>query len=453
MADLPLSVLTDDEKKLVQGLARVSQSESRRLGLLEKYRDAEQTVRHIGIAVPPELRDFEATVNVPGMAVREIVQRQALKAFVRTGDEQPDSALQEAWEYNNLDSQSILCHKDARTFGRAFVSVGTNPEEGEPPLITVEPARGMAVSVDRRRRVLKAALRTYEDEFSRERMATLYLPDSTLYLIRKGRGWTIDERDDHNFGRLPLVMFLNDPVAGKFEGRSAMSDVIPKVDAISRTLTNMQVASEAAAIPQNVIFGADEDDFLDENGDPIPAWEAYWTKLKAIANEKGHIGTLSPADLKNFTHMVDRFLVWCAIELGLPTRYAGMDTTNPASEGAVVADEFRLVKRVENTNLLDGDSWSWVMGLHQEFATGETPARNSIRALWHNPATPTYSQRVDGVLKLKSAGLVSRRGAWDEMGWSPERKKRELQYMAQEADDPVLARFDALLNTDNGQPA
>lgn len=446
MADLPLSRLSDDETNLVSRMARESKSQQKVLDHLEKCRDAEQRVQHIGMAVPPELRRFEATINVPGMAVREVVQRQQLRAFVRTGeDERPDPALMEAWEYNNLASQSILCHKDARTCGRAFVSVSSNSEDPEQPLITVEPARGMAVSIDKRTRSIKAALRTYDGD-AREKLATLYLPGSTLYLRRASRGWAVDERDDHNFGKVPLVMFLNDPSAGRFEGRSAMADVLPKVEAITRTLLNMQIAAETAAIPGNVIFGASEEDFQDQDGNPIPAWEAYWTKLKAIENEKGHIGQISPADLKNFTHMVDRFLVWCAIELGLPTRYAGMDTTNPASEGAVVADEYRLVKRVENTNLLDGDSWSWVMGLHQEFATGEAPARNSIRALWHNPATPTYSQRVDGVLKLKSAGLVSRRGAWDEMGWSEERKEREMQYMAQEADDPILARFDAMLS-------
>lgn len=455
MADLPLSRLTKDETNVVAALERKIRKEDKGLLLLEHYRDAEQRIEHIGLAVPPELRRFEASINVPGMAVREVVNRQAIRAFVRRGKggETPDDSLRDAWEYNNLSSASILCHKEARTYGRAFVAVGTNPEIGEPPVISVEGTRGMAVSVNKRVRRISEALRVYKEDDGTRR-ATLYLPDATIYLVRQSSAWLIDDRDDHNFGKVPLIMFLNDPSAGQFAGRSIMSDVNRKVDAITRTLTNMQIAAEIAAIPQNVIFGATENDFVDRDGNPIPTWEAYWTKLKAISDPAGKIGKLEPGDLKQFTAMVDRFLVWCAIELGLPTRYAGLDTTNPASEGAVVADEFRLVKRVENINLVDGDAWAWVMSLHEEFRTGEAPQRNSIRVLWHDPSTPTYSQRVDGVIKLRSSGLLSRQGAWDEMGWGVERKNRELEYLASESDDPLMAAVNDLMSIGNGgQPA
>lgn len=154
----------------------------------------------------------------------------------------------------------------------------------------------------------------------------------------------------------PLVMMLNSPSAGDFSGRSEMADIISKVDAISRTLTNMQVAAEIAAIPSNVISGVSEDDSTDRDGKPIPTWEAYWTKLEGHHEREGHIEQLTAADLKNFTAMVDRMFVWCAIELGLPTRYAGMDTANPASEGAVVADEFRFDQARETANAPDGDA-------------------------------------------------------------------------------------------------
>lgn len=451
MADLPLSALTADEKTLVSVLERRARKDDVKLLRLERYRDAEERVRHIGIAVPPELRDFETSINVPGMAVAELVNRQALRGFVRsTGrnrSEEVDDALQEAMEFNNIASQSILLHQDARTFGRAFATVSTNEDDPEHPLITVEPTRGMAYTVDRRRRILSSALRTYtDDDRDRTRRATLYLPEATLWLARSGRGWVVEDRDDHGLGRLAMVMFLNQQRSGEFGGRSSMADVLGKVDAIARTLTNLQIAAEKSAIPDYVIFGLDKRGMEDENGDPIPVWEAYWTKIKAMSNEKGSLATIPAAQLDNITKMVDRFLVWCAIELGLPTRYAGMDTSNPAAEGAIIADEFRLIKRVENINLTDGDAWAWVMALYEEFRTGRAPDRNSIRALWHNPGTPTYSQRADAVLKLRSQGLLSVRGSWDELGWSEERKRRELEYIrTEQAGDPLVASAKALM--------
>ncbi|MGJ8488632.1 hypothetical protein ACSFB5_12135, partial [Glaesserella parasuis] len=57
----------------------------------------------------------------------------------------------------------------------------------------------------------------------------------------------------------------------------------------------------------------------------------------------------------------------------------------------------------------------------------------------HNPATPTVAQRMDAVVKAKQSGIVSREGAWDELGWSPARKRREEGYFRNEANlDPEM---------------
>lgn len=38
-------------------------------------------------------------------------------------------------------------------------------------------------------------------------------------------------------------------------------------------------------------------------------------------------------------------------------------------------------------------------------------------------------------MKAKQAGIVSREGAWDELGWSEARKAKERAYFDAEADD------------------
>ena len=81
---------------------------------------------------------------------------------------------------------------------------------------------------------------------------------------------------------------------------------------------------------------------------------------------------------------------------------------NPAAEGAIRADESRLVKNVEGMNANDGDAWAWVMALYERFRTGEWLQSNEIRTLWENPATPTLSERADAMMKLKK--LVAEEG-------------------------------------------
>lgn len=455
---LRLSKVAPDEEDLIARLRREIRNDSRELGRLERYRDAEQRIRHIGLAVPPELRQFETVINVPGMAVREPVNRQALRAFVRSDarSDSPDPDLEHAWEHNNLASGSIMVHTDCRTFGRAFVSVRNNYEDPDSPLIVPEAVGSLGVLIDAKRRVIEAALQVYRGQDRRER-ATLYTPSEIVELVSTSQGWRVEDAEDlagnvhpgresHALGAVPLVMFLNRPKTGVFRGRSEMADVIGKTDSIARMLMRQEAAAESAAIPDKVAIGVSAEDFVDENGDPIPSWEAYYTKYKALTSPDARIDAWPAAELNRFSEAINNMLAWCATELGLPTRYAGHQTVQPATEGAIVADEIRLIKNVETMNLLDGDSWSWVMALYERFRTGEWPVRNSIRALWHNPATPTYSQRADAILKLRSAGLVSMQGAWDELGWSEDRKKRELDYMAQEANDPVLGAFNSLMN-------
>lgn len=427
----------DEQISRLMGQARKTE---KRYRLLDGYYEGEQRLQQLGIAIPPELRIFETIVNVPRMAVDEPEGRQNLRGFQTSGSKRIDKRLRDGWEANNLDSQSHLVHKDARLFGRAFVTVSTNPDDATTPLITAESPEGFAVDVSPRRQ-MRAALRVYRDEWDRRQRATLYLPDATYWLIRESRGWEFEEDpDEHNLGRVPVVMFLNRPRTGRWAGVSEMSDVIGMTDAIARIITNMQVAAEAKATPHRWAAGLTKDDFIDaKTGKPLPTWEAYLTAIMATSNKDAKFGTFDAADLSNFYDSVNNMLAWCAAMLGLPTRFMGNQTVNPASEGAIRADEVRLVRNVERKNKHDGDSWAWVMDLYHRFATNSWPAANSTRALWFDPSTPTQAQLTDAVVKLRQSGVLSREGTWDELGWDEPRKDRERGYFAREAaEDPEL---------------
>lgn len=444
---LAIPQLSDDENATFARLsAKVTRSD-RELVRLEKYRDGEQRLRQMGLAVPPELRDFVTIINVPGMAVREPVARQDLRGFQRSNSDEVDKDMQEAWESNNMEAQSMLAHADARTFGRAFVSVSAG-DVPDSPVITVESPIGMAVETDSRRRVISAGLRRWKGD-DRAEYATMWMPGERLDLRRDQGLWTLEERVVSKSAPklVPLVMLLNRQWQGRQAGRSEMSDVIGLTDAIARMITNMQVAGEALALPHRWAAGIDPADFVDDQGNPLPVWEAYMTAIRATANENAKFGSFATADLENFNAAVNNMLAWCGAMLGLPTRYMGQQTVNPAAEGAIIADEIRLIKNVEMMNRFDGAAWSWVMGLHEFFRTGEESSGNSIRAMWFNPATPTYSQRAEAVFKMTTGArpILSREGAWDELGWSEARKAKERAYFAAELDDPTIQLANRLL--------
>lgn len=437
--------LTPDEDATMRRLVADSDLLAPNDELMLRYFEGRQRLEHMGLAVPPELRRFETVVNWPRVVVETIEQRQDVKALLMPGEQTAAVPLREGWAANNLDSDLSLLNIDRLVYGRGFMSVGANEEDAEHPLVTVDSPREVTALVDPRQRRLDACLRRYGwdvNDCERDMYRTLYLPNATIWLERAGNGrWVVTDRDDHNLGRVPVVMFLNRRRSGLWTGRSEMTDIIPLTDAAARTLTNLQLAGETLAVPQRYVLGVSKGDFVDSDGLPLPAWQAYMGRLFATAKSKTEVdvGQLPGADLSNFHDTIDLYGRQAATLTGFPADYFGIHTSNPAAEGAIRANEARMVKGIERQNSNVGTGLAWVMGLYERFRTGEWIDANRIRVEWHDPGTPTFSQRADALQKLAGGvPLISREGSWDEMGWSEARKDRERTYFERESVDPYL---------------
>ena len=439
-----MSLLPLDESKLVDDLSRrlfTSYPDDQRF---DRYYEGTQRLAHIGLAVPPELRKFETVLNWCRTVVDSVSDRMRMKAFYLPGEQQASEALRESWDYNNLDSESIAHHQEMLILGRGFVSVGANEEDPEFPLIQVENPRELAVDIDHRHRRLRAAVRVMPSENDAPGApsnAVRYLPDSTMRLKRHQGRWVVEDRDDHGLGRVPLVMFLNRRRVGQWTGVSEMVDAIPLVDAAARSLTNLQLAGETHSVPQKYVLGMSKGDFVDAEGKPIPAWEAYFNAIWANQNKDAKVGQFAASDLSNFHNTVDHYASKLAGLYGLPARYVGITSVNPAAEGAIRAEEARLILNVEKKAALAGDGWGWVMGLVERFRTGEWVSGSRIKTDWFDAGTPTYAQRADALTKMYNSGqgILSREGVWEELGWSEARMERERARFEAEARAGLVA--------------
>ena len=374
---------------------------------------------------------FEFPLNWPRVTVDTVVQRQHVRSFSLPDDPDSNDYLSEIWEANNMESQSVLNHLEARIQGHGFVTVSTNDDDRGHPLINVESARSMIAQIDPRTRNITAALRVYYDplEKAAPTEATLYLPNSTIYLERvKGWQWAISDRDDHGLGKVPVVQFLNRPRVGNFTGESEMRDVLRPTDMAARALMDLQVAMETHSVPAKWAAGMNKDDFIDATtGEIANSWKPYFTAFTVTGNKDAKFGQFTASDLSNFKTVIDMLAEQVSAVTGLPMRYFGQNSANPASEGAIRADEVRLVRNVELKNSTDGDGWADVMALAYRFGKGEWLDGNRIRTDWDDPNTPTLSQKADAIQKLVASGILSREGAWDELGWSQARKDLERQ--------------------------
>lgn len=220
-----------------------------------------------------------------------------------------------------------------------------------------------------------------------------------------------------------------------------MTDIIPLVDSAARSLTNLQFAQEAHGIPRMWMAGVKKEDFLDADGLPVPQFEAYFDAIHTITDSAGKVGQLTAADLKNFETALNIYGAQASVATGFPLRKFGISSVNPPTEGSIRAEETDLVRSVESQNEEVGTTIGWVGALMLRFATGQEVEGNRVRVDWFDPATPTISQREDALAKRRAAGVLSREGYWDELGWSEARKAKERAYLDSEALDPVVQQI------------
>jgi hypothetical protein len=419
--------LSDFEGTVFKELRDTLQASRAETKLLNDYYEGIHKLQQLGLAIPEELKQFTVMVAWPRIAVDAVEQRLDVSGFRMPGTSVADKALWDAWQYNNMDERQSFAHLDALALARSYVCVGSNVEDPEFPLITVESPLEMTAIRDPRTHQITSALRLYDAVLGNDRRATLYLPNVTRWLIRDGAEW-VDEfdPDEHNLGAVPISSMVNRNRASRkssaiVEGISEMADIIPIADSASRALTNAQLAQETHAVPQRVVLGMTKGDFVDGNGAPLPVWESYFGAIWANQNPDAKVQQFDASDMKNFETMLNLYSRMASGVSGLSVEHFGVNTNNPPSADGQRAGETRLIKRAERKQTSFGHSWESVQRLVMRFRDGEwsNDARR-LETLWRDAGTPTQAQVTDAIVKEYQTGLTDWETAQESLGRSPE---------------------------------
>lgn len=407
-----------------------------------RYFQGCQRVKLLGLSSPPELKHLQTIANIPRSFINAIIERQDVRSLRRFGAEKADPWLLDVYRASGLARELALFRQDKLVFGRAFLAVSANPDDNDFPLIDAISPLQMHVKIDYARRQIVRAVRF--SRFEMQEFVTIWEPNATIYAVREKSAWREVRRDEHNLGRVPIVMDLNRQMSGVWAGETEMVDVIPLTDGMARSLTNMDVAQETLAVPARAAAGISKGDFVDIDGKPLPIWEAYYGAIWATENKDAKFHQFAAADLGNFHETVRLYGSLLSAVTGLPPRYFGLFTTNPPAENTIKGEESRLIRLVERKNSEEGIALGWALGIAERLATGEWPRGNRILVDYHDPATPTFSQKADALQKLAGGvPIISRQGAWDELGWSEARKDQEREYFREESSEGFLGLLEA----------
>lgn len=394
------------------------------LKLWDQYYEGTQQLSQLGLSLPPEMHRLATVINWPRMYVEEIEKRLEIEGFRVTTDStgDQDRYLLDLWRRNRLHIESSLAHIDAMALANSYISVGLS-DDPEFPLIAIESAHTMYADINPQNGEVMSALRLWDfDKNDVARRMTLYTPDETLWLLVNGGNWTIERHDIHDWGFVPIIPLVNRARLNDRQGKPEFVDIMGLTDAACRSFTNLQGAQELMATPQRYILGASEDLFQDADGNPVPTWHAYLANILAIpdSSEGAKVGQFESAPLNNYTDTINTYARIVSGLTGLPPHFLGLTSENPASAEAIRNAEARLIKTVERKQMQFGSVWSRVLYIASRMA-GKDYEPRTIEVIWRNPATPTYAQMADAVVKLVQVGLLDEVTALEEMGYSPGR--------------------------------
>jgi len=437
------SSLGVDDTALLQQLENKVGSYKQINHLLKAYYEGNIWLNKIGFSVPPKMKEFQTIVGWPAIIVDVIEERLKWKGWYDLSileDQQPpednfdpnadpladvpqpaevDQAIQKFFDDvyldNSLEAEAPMVHLDSLIFGCGFASVGTrDPNDLEKtPLVTTESTELTTGIYDpQKRRLMSGVIFRADDEGHVMRAALLKL-DETIYLRRLGVGgrWIVEDKDQHMLGRLPLVPFINRPMGSRRQGRSEITRPIRGYTDIGvRTILGMETNREFFSAPQRYVLGATEDDFRDEAGNRIPAWQSVIGRIWGIGrNEDGdlpEVGQWDPAPSRPYLEQIQGLSQLVAADGAVPQTYLGFMSDNPASADSIRALESRLIKRSERR--ITSFGWSWgEVGRLAWMMKNPSEVIPRLDTDWGNPATPTMQADADWAIKLIAAKVLS----------------------------------------------
>jgi hypothetical protein len=340
---VPSQLSAADQDALRELWAQLS-AKARRNRLRTQYYDAKNTLRDMGISIPPQLKTVEVALGAPMKAVDSMSRRTILDGFNAATVSTADLGLDALWTDNHMESEAPSAHTSTliRSCSFAFVTQG-DIEAGDPEaLITCRSAEYATGMWDARRRALRSALSVQEvDASGQPTEMNLYLPGRTVIMkALSGGRWDL-RQVEHDLGvpveAIPYKRELDRPF-----GRSRISrPVMYLTDAMVRTALRTEVSAEFYNAPQRYVLGADEKAFTDKNDNDVPAWSVMLGRLLTLTrDEEGElpqVGQFSQQTMQPNLDQMRSLAQQLAMETSLPVGSLGIVQDNPSSAEAINA--------------------------------------------------------------------------------------------------------------------
>lgn len=433
-----------------------SQLVARRDGI--DFYDAYYTGNHPLPWLAPQARDEFRRIlamtrsNYMGLVCDATAERITIEGF-RFGDgSDADDDTWRIFQANNLDSDSDQSILEALISGQSYLLVAPNPRDASLPHVWVEHASQAIVEFEpgSNRRVRAAGLKVWDDDWTGELHATLYLPDAIHKF--KARRPTLGSAQPPQWeqravagerwpaanplGVVPLIEVPNNPrlLTG---GVSELSDVTDIQDRVNKTLADRLITQDYGAFPQKWAVAWPQ--YVDDAQTvPTPPIDVGRDRMVTTEIAETKFGQWESAPLDPYSSAKREDVKDIASRTRTPAQYLLGEMSNVNGE-TLKASESGLVSKVKQRRRPYAEAYEEAMRLARGLAGLSTDADARMETIFANPEFRTEGELVDALVKMRGIGLPLDT-VWERWGATPTERARWRDLLEQEGNDPFIAQ-------------
>lgn len=384
--------------------------------------------------------------NYMGLVVDSKAERISIEGF-RFGDQaQGDDETFELYQHNNMDVESDQAISEAYICGESFFFVAPNPGNPKIPYWGTESAANAIVAYEpgTRRRVRKAGMKLWRDEYTNLLNATVFLRvmdslgnvDIRVYKYQAedrnlgtrprferrvvtGEDWGASGQMD----KIPLVPILNNPRM-RTGGRSELYDLTDIQDRINKTVADRLMTQDYGAFPQKwAVAWPDEDEAGNPNTIDIGRNRMVTTEVQETKFGQWETAPLDPYSFAKREDVKD-----IASRSRVPAQYLLGEMNNVNGE-TLKASEAGLVATVRHQMKYVAEAAEESARMVRDLAGLSNVNDHRMETIFSNPEFRTEGEVTDAAVKKLQVGIATRRQARVDVGYS------ETAIQAMEADD------------------
>lgn len=422
--------LEDSEVKMVNALVQTWWRKRSRNILRNRYYDCHNTLKDLGISIPPSLRNVATYITWPAKAVDYLADRTVLEGFTFNGVDS-NSTLDAIIEQNDFLTGYSLAVSDALVSSFSLIAV-TRGALGEPDaLVSAHSARDSSVIWNYRLNRVECALivadvrRDASGCVKGPKLINVFTPTEVITLgWRANNRWVLEGRQEHTQGR-PLVEAVRyAPKIGRPLGRSRINRAVMSItDSAVREALRSEVSAEFFTAPQKYILGAD-DSLFDEK----TKWETYIGNYLALTlgegGEKPEVGQFPQASMQPHTEYERQLAARFSGVTGIPISSLGVVHDNPSSAEAIYAAKEDIVVAAQNFNRDNSAALrraaKLMIAVAENTAVDALPAEiGTVEPRFMNPSMPSVASRTDAAVKQAEVvpGFANTRVFWEQLGY------------------------------------